>query len=313
MIGGSVSLAVNVDRSEKGAISVETYLVFISIQALGPFVAAALSPPSKVQRSDGTKVVVDLPKGLMPELKAMWNILCRKEILLLTPMMFQSVFSEAFFSTYNASYFTVRARALASLVASACVIFANFGLGFFLDSRRFTVNTRAVVSFVLIYTFEACLYIYAMIMTKNFEARETPPNFDFVDAEFGRAVCVYIFMLVGFNLMYDYLYWLIGNVNKSGGDIVRLSALIRGIESVGQAISYGINSINQDKFPLSGAVAVNMSFFAVCIIPAGFVIYKVGIVDGVKVHAIVQDEDPEEAARYEARIDQERAKALASN
>lgn len=310
MIGGSVSLGINAKDSEKGHINVNTYLIFISIQALGPFVAATLSSPSKVQRSDGTRVNIDLPKGLMPELKAMWGVVCRKEILLLTPMMFQSVFSEAFFSTYNATYFTVRSRALASLVASSCVIFANFGLGFFLDSRRLSVNARAVLAFAAIYTFEAGLYVYAMVVCKNFEARDEPPVFDWEDREFGRAVCVYILMLVGFNLMYDYLYWLIGTVNKSGGDIVRLSALIRGIESCGQAISYGINSIDQANFALSGAVAVNMSFFAACIIPAAFVIWKVGIVNGVKVHAIVQDEDPEEAARYEARINRERAKAV---
>ncbi|KAF4961776.1 hypothetical protein FSARC_10072 [Fusarium sarcochroum] len=117
---------------------------------------------------------------------------------------------------------------------------------------------------------------------------ETKPVFDWTDDGFGRGVCVYIFMLVGFNLMYDYLYWLVGCVNKNGADLVRLSAIIRGIESAGQAISYGINSI--DTFALSGAVAVNMSFFAVCIIPAAFVVFKVGIVDGVKVHDIMQDE-----------------------
>lgn len=310
MIGGSVSLGVNAENSEKGSINVKTYLVFISIQALGPFVAASLSPPNKVQRSDGTRVIIDLPKSLKLELRAMWGIVCRKEILLLTPMMFQSVFSEAFFSTYNATYFTVRSRALASLMASTCVIFANFGLGFFLDSPRLSVNARAIIAFAVIYTFEAGLYVYAMIMCKNFEGREESPVFDWVDPEFGRAVCVYIFMLVGFNLMYDYLYWLVGTVNKNGGDIVRLSALIRGIESAGQAISYGINSIDQANFALSGAVAVNLSFFAACIIPSAFVVWKVGIVNGVKVHAIVQDEDPEEAARYEARINEGRAKAV---
>ncbi|KAF9873838.1 hypothetical protein CkaCkLH20_08572 [Colletotrichum karsti] len=293
MIGGSVSLGVNARSNQKGAISVNTYLVFISIQVLGPFVAALLSNPSQVQRSDGTKVEVNLPKSLKTELQAMWRVLCRKEILLLTPMMFQSVFSGAFFSTYNATYFTVRSRALASLVASGCVIFANFGLGFFLDSRRMTVNSRALSAFVFIYAFEAGLYVYAMIVCKDFESRAESPVFDWIDDGFGRAVCVYILMLVGFNLMYDYLYWLVGTVNKDGGDIVRLSAMIRGIESCGQAISYGINSIDQSKFALSGAVAVNMSFFAACILPAGFVIWKVGIVNGVKVHAIVQDEEPE--------------------
>ncbi|KAM6536548.1 hypothetical protein FALCPG4_002545 [Fusarium falciforme] len=182
-------------------------------------------------------------------------------------MMFQSVFSEAFFSTYNTTYFTVRSRALSSLVASGCVIICNFALGFWLDWRKPTLNTRTVSAFIVISAFEAALYIYAMIMTKRYEGIKTKPVFDWTDDGFGQGVCVYILMLVGFNLI----------------------VIIRGIESAGQAISYGINSIS--SFPLSGAVAVNMSFFAACIIPAAFVIFKVGIIDGVKVHNIVQDEN----------------------
>jgi hypothetical protein len=290
MVGGAVTLGVNVDGSTKGHISVQTYLIFISIQALGPFIASSLSRPEKVQRSDETSVHVELPTSLKVELKAMGKLLCRKEVLLLTPMIFQSVFSEAFFSTYNATYFTVRSRALGSLVASACVIVANFSLGFFLDWRKLSVNTRAVYAFVFIYLFESSLYVYAMINTKHYESLGTPTVLDWTDDGFGRGVCLYILMLVGFNLMYDYLYWLIGIINRSGGEIIRLSAVIRGIESAGQAISYGINSIDQDQFPLSGAVAVNLSFFAACIIPSAFVIWKAGIVNGIKVNEIVQDE-----------------------
>lgn len=288
MIGGAVTLGVNADRREKGHISVQTYLVFISIQVVGPFIAALLSPPEKVQRSDRTRVNISIPKGLGEELRIMWRMMCRKEILLLVPMMFQSVFSEAFFSTYNATYFTVRARALASLVASTCVIIANFSLGFWLDWRKPTLNTRAVGAFVFIYAFELSLYIYAMIVTKEYERMDPSPVLDWTDPGFGHGVCVYILMLVGFNLMYDYLYWLVGTINRDGADLIRLSAVIRGIESAGQAISYGINSI--DTFALSGAVAVNLSFFAACIIPSAFVIYRVGIIDGVKVHEIMQDE-----------------------
>ncbi|KAJ5081462.1 hypothetical protein NUU61_009726 [Penicillium alfredii] len=290
MIGGAVTLGVNAQRKERGHISVETYLIFIAIQAVGPFIAALLSSPGKVQRSDRTRVVVNLPASLCTELKAMGKLLTRKEVLFLTPMMFQSVFSEAFFSTYNATYFTVRARALASLVASTGVILANFCLGFFLDWKRPSVNRRAILAFILIYAFELSLYIYAMVATKEYENRSINPTFDWTDAGFGRAVCVYILMLVGFNLMYDYLYWLVGTINKTGGEVVRLSAIIRGIESCGQAISYGINSIDQTRFSLSGAVAVNMSFFVVCIIPSWFVVKNVGMVNGVKVHAIIQDE-----------------------
>ncbi|KAK4494438.1 hypothetical protein PRZ48_014736 [Zasmidium cellare] len=293
MVGGSISLGVNAEDSEQGAISVNTYLIFIGIQAIGPFVAWLLSPPAKVQRSDRSPVNVELPKKLKKELKAMWKLLKRKEILLLTPMMFQSVFSEAFFSTYNATYFTVRSRALASLVASTCVIFSNLTLGLFLDTRKLSVNTKAITAFFFIYTFEAGLYAYAMVMCKDYESRDVKPVFDWTDAGFAQGVCVYILMLVGFNLMYDYQYWLVGTVNKSGGEIVRLSCMIRGIESAGQAISYGINSIDQASFMLSGAVAVNMSFFAACILPSAIVVWRVGIIDGCKVRDIIQDESPE--------------------
>lgn len=125
----------------------------------------------------------------------MGKLLCRKEVLLLVPMMFQSVFSEAFFSTYNATYFIVRARALASLVACTGVIFANFSLGFFLDWRRPSVNTRGIVAFILIYAFELSLSLYAMVTTKEYENRNTKPSFDWTEDGFGRSACVYILML----------------------------------------------------------------------------------------------------------------------
>ena len=287
-----------------------SYLIFNGIQAVGPFVAALLSPPHKVQRSDQTSVKIFLPQDLNIELKAMWKLICRKEILLLLPMIFQSVFSEAFFSTYNATYFTVRSRALASLIGSVCVIAANFMLGFWLDWQKITLNTRALGAFVFIYAFEMALWIYAMVVTKSYESRAEQVTLDWTSDGFGHGVCVYILLLVGFNLMYDYLYWLIGTVNKNGGEIIRLSAVIRGIESAGQAISYGINSIDQAKFALSGAVAVNMSFFLACIIPAAFVIVKVGILNGVKLHAIAQDDEPEDAARAEGAVDSNRAQEM---
>lgn len=100
-----------------------------------------------------------------------------------------------------------------------------------------------------------------MVVNKDYESHSEPHTLDWESSGFGHGVCVYLLLLVGFNLMYDHLYWLIGSVNKSGGEIIRLSAVIRGIESCGQAISHGINSIDQGSFPLSGPVAVKMSHF----------------------------------------------------
>jgi hypothetical protein len=61
MAWAALALGINATRREAGHISVETYLVFISIQVLGPFVASLLSPPHKVQRADHTPVTIDIP------------------------------------------------------------------------------------------------------------------------------------------------------------------------------------------------------------------------------------------------------------
>ena len=86
-------------------------------------------------------------------------------------MMLQRVFSEAFFSASNATYFTVRSRALAALIGAVTVIAANFLLGFLLDWRRLAVHTRAVAAFILVYAFEVAVYIYAMVKCKELEGR----------------------------------------------------------------------------------------------------------------------------------------------
>jgi hypothetical protein len=84
-------------------------------------------------------------------------------------------------------------------------------------SKQKRINTRAIVTFILIYAFELSLYLYAMVITKEYENRDTKPSFDWTDDGFGRSACVYILMLVGFNLMYDYLYRLVGRSTRVAG------------------------------------------------------------------------------------------------
>lgn len=85
MVGGIINLALNFHNAQHGSISTETYGVFIALQCIGPLVALTLSRPEKVQRSDGTKVVLNLTGGVRSELKAVWKLLGRKEVFLLLP------------------------------------------------------------------------------------------------------------------------------------------------------------------------------------------------------------------------------------
>lgn len=62
ILGGAINLGINADRNEAGKVSYTVYLVFIALQATGPFVALFLNRPSKVQRKDGKKVELAILK-----------------------------------------------------------------------------------------------------------------------------------------------------------------------------------------------------------------------------------------------------------
>ena len=91
LIGGSISLGLNVKVDEAGQVGYPTYLAFIAIQCLGFFFGLLLSNPEKVQRDDGTEI--EAPRGTKPmdELEAMWKLLTSKSILLLAPLFWVSL------------------------------------------------------------------------------------------------------------------------------------------------------------------------------------------------------------------------------
>lgn len=81
-------------------MSYTVYILFIAIQAAGPFVALLLNRPSQVQRKDGKKVVLEILQSPWFELKRTARLFCTKRFLLLIPFIGQAVFAEAVFFTY---------------------------------------------------------------------------------------------------------------------------------------------------------------------------------------------------------------------
>lgn len=57
VIGGAIIFGLNAKLDSTGGVSLQTYLVIIGIMCAGPLIALLLSPPEKVQRKDGVKIV----------------------------------------------------------------------------------------------------------------------------------------------------------------------------------------------------------------------------------------------------------------
>lgn len=243
IIGGAVSLALNVDAAEGGQVGYKTYLGFIAIQCLGLLLGLLLSNPEKVRRDDGT--AIQAPRHIAPgvELRAMWRLLRSRSIVLLLPLFWYFGWTQAYPGTYLATYFSVRARALGSFLSAVMATFATWLGGSLVDlpwhkSRR----TRAVVVYVLIACLTSATWIWAVVIQNEY--RHSRPLLDWAyQARFGRGFGVYMLQRVSLALVENYIYWCIGNLSDSPGDQIRYSSLLRGIETAGIAIGFGIQAV----------------------------------------------------------------------
>lgn len=106
ILGGAISLGINAHRAEAGSVSYNVYLVFIALQATGPFVALLLNPPAKVERQDGKKVELTILANPWSEMRQTAKDFLRPQFLLIVLWIGQAVFAEAVYFTYLSGEFS---------------------------------------------------------------------------------------------------------------------------------------------------------------------------------------------------------------
>ncbi|RMZ80404.1 hypothetical protein DV738_g2892, partial [Chaetothyriales sp. CBS 135597] len=272
ILGGAINLGLNVNRNEAGKVSYTVYEIFIALQATGPFVALLLNKPEKVERTDGLKVELEILNHPIRELKAVVRTFFTKRFLLLVFFIGQAVYAEAVFFTYLSLWFSVRARALGSLLSAILAVTFGNVLGNYLDRTSIPLKTRSRTSFIVIVTLQGGWWIWATILVTRF--RHTRPTYDWATNGFGTAFVPYLFLTIGFQINYLFCYFLMGQLSQTPEEIIRYAALLRGTESAWQAVSYGLNSIT--IFGEVGGVYINFGLWAIAILPTWLVIRHFG-------------------------------------
>lgn len=243
LLGGSISLALNVDANYRGAVGAELYLVFIVLQCLGFFFALLLSNPDQVRRSDGTALPATPSIKLRDEGKEMWRLARSKSILLMIPLFWYFGWMQAYPGTYLEAYFTVRARALGSCLFGPVMSLATWLAGSLVDvawhpSRKI----RALTTYTFIVGVNSATWIWAVIIQNEY--RFTNPVLDWADPRtFGRGFGLYMMELASLAVLENYNYWCISNLSDSPGDQIRYSSLLRGIETAGVAVGFGVQAV----------------------------------------------------------------------
>jgi hypothetical protein len=102
LVGGAVSLAVNVNTAHTGKVSYTTYQGLIAISSFGAPLALLLSQPRKVVRSDGTSVPYLRTTNVSTEARGIWKLMKIPYLVLLYPIFLAGQFG----TTYQGNYLT---------------------------------------------------------------------------------------------------------------------------------------------------------------------------------------------------------------
>ncbi|KAL4921343.1 major facilitator superfamily domain-containing protein [Aspergillus aurantiobrunneus] len=205
IVGGIINLAFNYSGKSTGKLDWRTYIVFVALQCIAPLVAFLLSPPERVQRADGRKVKT-------------------AERIKQFPFFFYATFLLSYAGSYLTLYFSVRARALASLISALAQIAAIFFFGTFLDWQRFTLSQRARYSYISIMAIFGGTWIWGTVVQHGYELHA--PTLDCIDSGFRRGWAFYIMM----------------QVDLGPAEIIRLTSTVRAVEAAGGAVASGLSS-----------------------------------------------------------------------
>ncbi|EIN12313.1 MFS general substrate transporter [Punctularia strigosozonata HHB-11173 SS5] len=273
LVGGAINLGINAKNGNAGKVSYTVYIVFIVLQALAPFAGLLLTPPRKVERTDGRVVHLEIMGSSKAELKATAKIFFSRNFLLIVPLIAQAVYSEAVMFTYQSLWFSVRARALGSFLSAIAALASGNLLGWYLDRVSISLKQRARTAFFVVLGLQGGWWIWSTVLTTRY--RHTHPTYDWDTPGFGAGFALFLFLVIGFQLNYLYLYFVVGHLAPTTEDVVRVAALLRGTESAAQAVSYGLSSVH--TFAVFGGSALNFGLWGISLIPAWLVVKEIGV------------------------------------
>ncbi|KAK1993281.1 major facilitator superfamily transporter [Colletotrichum falcatum] len=244
VVGGAINFSNNSSRSNAGGIAWSTYLVFVGFECTGVIWAALLTPTRRVRRKNGAKVPMSGRISWKGELIALSRHLQRKKTWLVSIPAFYSFFCGGTMGTYLSLHFSVRARALSSLLVPSLTIVMILAYGKLMDMTRWSQSKRAWVSFVLWTIPQAASFVWMGIEYGKFGGGKPKVALDY-ELHTGRWAEAYLPYLLIFTTSYWTqlsLYWILSTFSTDVGSSSRTGGLFRAFETAGQAVSYAINS-----------------------------------------------------------------------
>ncbi|TDZ34527.1 UNC93-like protein 2 [Colletotrichum spinosum] len=263
VIGGAINFSTNYSTSSAGGIAWSTYLIFVAFECTGVVWAFLLSPTRRVRRPNGSKIPMSGSISWKQEFAALWRHMQRRKTWLIALPAFYSFFYGGTMGTYLSLHFSVRARALSSLITPTVTIPMVLAYGKLLDTARWSQSRRAWISFATWSIPQAACFIWIGIEYGKFGLSKPALDYDEHGARWAEAYLPYLFIFTTGYWTQLSLYWILGTFSTDVGSTSRTGGLFRAFETAGQAVSYALNSTTgaDPKIPF----LVNCAVFALTI------------------------------------------------
>ncbi|KAG4428803.1 hypothetical protein IFR05_015712, partial [Cadophora sp. M221] len=129
-------------------------------------------------------------------------------------------------------------------------------LGAWLDFKKYSLKTRARGAYIAILGLQG------------------------VDAGFSKGFALFLFWVIGFQVNYVFLSFVVGELAGTDTEVIRIAGLLRGTESAVQAVGYGLSSIK--IFADVGGVYLNFGLWGLALVPGWLVVRQIGVSLGDK-------------------------------
>ncbi|KAI7088258.1 MFS general substrate transporter [Hortaea werneckii] len=272
VIGGAINFSNNYEKASAGGIAWSTYLIFVGFECTGPLWAFLLSPTPKVRRRDGSKVPSSDAITWKEELKALWEYLRESKTWLIFIPSFYSFFYGGTMGTYLSLHFSVRARALSSLLVPSIVIPSVLAFGKLLDSQWLPQRRRAWVAFTLWAIPQGACFIWIGIMYSRTQLN-AGLDYEQDTVMWAKAYVPYLVIFATGYWCQLTLYWILGTFSTDVKVSSRSGGVFRAFETAGQAVSYGLSSASGIQPQI--AFYVNCALFVLVLPSISYLIREV--------------------------------------
>lgn len=253
VIGSAIELGLTYN-SASPSLSDAPYIVFLILTLLGACCSLILKNPSSVIRSDGTRVYVPAQTSWQAEFIGLWRLLKTDYwVFLLFPLFYGSnLFYTWQQQAFNAPVFTLRARALNSMLYWFSQMVAAYVFSFVLDSTKLSRRARLWVGWAVVFVFLWAVwggsYAKQIQYTRADTIQSGPlhgslPNL--IDITMSRAYAgpALLYALSGFfdALWQAFAYTLIGAFSNDMSKLAFLAGFYKSIQSAGGATGFAMD------------------------------------------------------------------------